>query len=230
MHPNVIVAVLLLGGAAQSPPPSPPKAASEAPEPTARVRVDFDQGEMGKAPAGFSNVLCLKGEPGVWEIRTDAKATSGKQVLVQAGTDATDLRFPVLLYDKLTAKDVTVATRFKALLGKVDQAAGLVARFKDARSYYLARANALEGNVCLFKVVGGVRNQLATADVPVSANEWHALKLELRERHFKVSLDGKVVIEADDGTYRDAGKAGLWTKADSVTAFDDFEIDGFDDL
>ena len=149
-------------------------------------------------------------------------------MLAQTSTDTTDYRFPVCVYDKLTAKDVTLSVRFKAVSGKVDQAAGLVARFQDKDNYYITRANALENNVRLYKVVGGSRKQFAETKTKVSSGEWHALKLAVKGKHFQVFFDDKLLFEADDDTFKDAGKVGLWTKADSVTYFDDLKIERYD--
>ena len=149
-------------------------------------------------------------------------------MLVQTSTDTTDYRFPLCIYDTLTAKDVTLSVRFKAVSGKVDQAAGLVARFRDKDNYYIVRANALEDNVRLYKVVGGSRKQFAGTKTKVSSSEWHALKLAVKGKHFQVFFDDKLLFEADDDTFKDAGKVGLWTKADSVTYFDDLKIERYD--
>ena len=149
-------------------------------------------------------------------------------MLAQTSTDTTDYRFPLCIYDQLTAKDVTLSVRFKAVSGKVDQAAGLVARFRDKDNYYIVRANALEDNVRLYKVVGGSRKQFAGTKAKVSSGEWHALKLAVKGKHFQVFFDDKLLFEADDDTFKDVGKVGLWTKADSVTYFDDLKIERYD--
>jgi len=161
-------------------------------------------------------------------IQEDPTAPSGGKVLAQTSTDKTDYRFPLCVYDKFTAKDVEVSVKFKAVSGKVDQAAGLVARFRDKDNYYITRANALESNVRLYKVVGGSRKQFAGKQMNVSSGEWHTLKLAVKGKHFAVSFDDKLLFEADDDTFTEAGKVGLWTKADSVTYFDDLKIEGDD--
>lgn len=149
-------------------------------------------------------------------------------MLAQTSTDSTDYRFPLCVYDKVTAKDVEVAVRFKAVSGKVDQAAGLMVRFQDKDNYYITRANALEDNVRLYKVEAGSRRQFAEAKAKVSSGEWHTLKLEVKGKHFEVFFADKLLFEADDDTFKDAGKVGLWTKADSVAYFDDLKIESHD--
>ena len=192
------------------------------------MRVDFESDEPNALPSGFSAELTGGGGPVKWVVREDAGAPSGRKVLVQTSTDETSHRFPPCIYNRLLTKNVVLSVRFKALTGTVDQAAGLVVRFRDKDNYYVVRANALEDNVKLYRVVDGKREQFAGADIEVSAQEWHTLKLSLRMDHFEVWFDGKHLFEADDTTHPETGELGLWTKADSVTAFDDFWIEDSD--
>jgi hypothetical protein len=115
-----------------------------------------------------------------------------------------------------------VEVRFKPLSGRSDQAGGLVWRWKDGDNYYVARANALEDNVSLYYTEKGSRKTIQYVDAPVAGNSWHTLRVEFRARHIRVLLDGKQYIEADDAHITGPGAVGVWTKADSVTAFDDF--------
>jgi glycosyl hydrolase family 59 (putative galactocerebrosidase) len=190
--------------------------------------LDFGTAEVGKPPADFSTALTGGGGPVIWVVKEDPSAPSGGKVLAQTSTDKTDYRFPLCIYDKFTAKDVTVSVRFKAVAGKVDQAAGLVARYQDKGNYYITRANALEGNVNLYKVIGGSRKHFAGVKAKVSSGEWHGLKLGVKGSHFQVFFDDKLLFEADDDTFKDPGKVGLWTKADSVTYFDDLQVESYD--
>jgi hypothetical protein len=159
-----------------------------------------------------------------WVITADPTAPSGGKVLAQTSTDATSSRFPLCIYERLTAADVEVAVQFKAVAGRVDQAAGLVARVQDPENYYITRANALENNVRLYKVVRGKRTQFAGTDVPVAAGKWQRLKLVVQGPQFQVFLNDTLLLTAKDTTITAAGKVGLWTKADSVTYFDDLSI------
>ena len=194
----------------------------------AQIIVDFDTAEVGKLPADFSTALTGGGGPVSWVVKEEPSAPSGGKVLAQTSTDTTDYRFPLCVYEKVTAKDVEVAVRFKAVSGKVDQAAGLMVRFQDKDNYYITRANALEDNVRLYKVVGGSRKQFAGTKAKVSSGEWHVLKLAVKGNHFQIHFDDKLLFEADDDTFKDAGKVGLWTKADSVTYFDNLTIESHD--
>ncbi|MCU0243060.1 MAG: OprO/OprP family phosphate-selective porin [Vicinamibacteria bacterium] len=158
--------------------------------------------------------------------RNRSAAASGSQVLAQTSADATNQRFPLALWRHLVARDARVSIRFRAVAGKIDQAAGIVLRLKDKDNYYLARANALENNVRIYKVEGGQRSpHITSVDLPVRAGAWHTLAFETRGAHLKALLDGQAAGEVDDRTFADAGQVGLWTKADSVTLFDDVTIE-----
>lgn len=189
---------------------------------TAADKSDFEKDAVGKAPTGFTSYATADGPAGTWLVREDKDAPSGKHVVVQTQNDPTDNRFPVLVADKAEYTDVDVSVRGKALSGQVDQGIGLVFRFKDAKSYYVCRANALEDNFRLYKMVNGRRIQFAGANVKVASGKWHTLRAVAKGDHIVCSFDGKQLIDAHDKTYA-KGKVGLWTKADSVIAFDDLE-------
>ena len=129
-------------------------------------------------------------------------------------------RFPVAVADAPVLRDVRLEVRCKPVSGKVDQACGLVFRYRDENNYYLTRANALEDNVRLYHVANGRRRQLAGWNGKVAGQTWHTLAVVARGNRFQVHFDGNPVIDAQDDTFKEAGKVGVWTKADSVTHFD----------
>jgi hypothetical protein len=186
--------------------------------------INFDNDEPGKPPKGFSFALTGQGRPGVWVIRKDDAAHGS--VLVQTDADPTDYRFPVAVYNDFTGADVTLSVQFKTLSGKGDQGAGLVWRYRDQNNYYITRCNALEDNCTIYHVINGRRQAFQNKRVKVASNAWHTLKIEAAGEHFVVTYDGNKVLDATDGTFKDGGKVGLWTKADSVIAFDDLSITG----
>jgi hypothetical protein len=188
------------------------------------ITLDFDASVVGTLPTGYSSAVTGGGGPASWVVVEDVTAPSGGKVLAQTSTDKTSFRFPLCVYDGFTAPDVTVSVRFKPVSGTVDQAAGLVARYRDEGNYYVVRANALENNVRLYKVERGNRKQFAGVNVKVPSGEWQTLALEVKGAHFRVFFNDKLLFEADDGTFKNAGKVGLWTKADSVTYFDDLRV------
>lgn len=184
----------------------------------------FDDDEAGKAPKGFSFALTGQGKAGMWVVRKDDAAHGN--VLVQTDADTTDYRFPLAIYNDFTGVDVTLSVAFKPLSGKGDQGAGLVWRYRDQNNYYVTRCNALEDNCTIYHVVNGRRQAFQNKRVKVASNVWHTLKLDAAGGHFVVIYDGNPVLDAKDTAFKDAGKVGLWTKADSVIAFDDFSITG----
>lgn len=194
--------------------------------------VNFDTYELNKAPKDFTTDLTGKGRNGNWVVIKDDSAPGKPNVLAQTDMDETSYRFPVCVYDKVSAKDVEVSTKFKTLKGKEDQAAGLVWRYKDKNNYYVVRANALEGNIVLYKVVNGKRTDLPVlgkgktygVKAKVPSNEWHELKIVAKGNLFSVHYDGRKLFDVEDKTFTGSGKAGLWTKADSYTLFDDLTI------
>ena len=153
----------------------------------------------------------------------DPTAPSKPNVVVQTSTDTTDYRFPLLIADQGSFRDLDLSVKFKAVSGRVDQAGGLVFRLKDPNNYYIVRANALEDNYRLYHVVGGRRQQFAGANFKVTPGVWHELRVEAVGNKFACYYDGVKKIEATDDTFKDAGKVGLWTKAESVTYFDDLK-------
>ena len=163
-----------------------------------------------------------QGGAGEWVLVADPTAAGGRAI-AQVSKDRTDYRFPLAVYKPYTGKDLELSVRFKSVAGTVDEAGGIVVRLSTPDDYYV-RASALEDNVRFYRVVKGDREQLASANAKVSANEWHTLALKAEGDRFTVSFDRKALLSAQDGTFRDAGKVALWTKADSVTYFDTISL------
>ncbi len=162
---------------------------------------------------------------GQWILKAESDAPSGRQVLAQVDEDATDFRFPLAVADAPSLADLRLSVKCKPVSGAVDQACGLVFRYQDEHTYYLARANALEHNVRLYRVVNGRRQQFADWSGAVARGVWHELRVEARGDRFIVFWDGQQIMNAADTTFGKAGKVGVWTKADSVTYFDDLTLD-----
>lgn len=193
----------------------------------ANVRYDFEDVEVGVLPAGFTSERTGEGPPGKWLVQEGDGGLHGR-VLAQLDGDETEARYPMCIANAVEARDVRASVQFRTVAGEVDQAAGVVVRFRDARTYYMARANALEGNVRFYRIVDGVRKQLASASLRVSGQAWHKLVVEARGSTFRIEYDGTTLFTHEDTTLDHAGKAGVWTKADSVTWFDDFQVESFD--
>ncbi len=185
---------------------------------------NFDSDAVGAMPAKFHSARTGKGAESKWVVMADPTTTSKPNIVAQTSTDTTDYRFPLLIADEGSFKDLGLSVRFKAVSGEVDRAGGLVFRLKDANNYYIVRANALEDNYRLYHVVAGNRRQFAGANFKVTSGEWHELRVECVKNKIICYYDGVRKIEATDDTFKDAGKIGLWTKADSVTYFDDLKV------
>ena len=192
-------------------------------------KVEFDDDVVGQPPKGFQfgrtgNV----GAPGKWVIHMEG----ANRYLVQTDADATRARFPVAVLSDVTAVDVDLTVRFRPISGRVDQAAGLVWRYRDEDNYYIVRANALEDNVVLYKVEGGKRTDLPVKGegrtygkkVEVRAGQWSTLRVVANGPLFEVHLNGTKLYEVEDTTFGQPGRVGVWTKADSVTQFDDLTV------
>ncbi len=197
-------------------------------------RFGFDKDAIGKAPAGFKAARTGQGAEGAWIVEAVADAPSAPNAVKQTSTDDTSYRFPVLVAAEVQTVNGTLSVRFKTISGRVDQAAGLVFRYLDENNYYIVRANALERNVVLYKLEKGKRSSLAPkgtpagtygVDLEVPGGQWSTLSVRFEGPLFTVSFNGKKIFEVDDRTFTEAGRVGVWTKADSVTLFDDLTLE-----
>ena len=179
--------------------------------------INFDADAPGALPAAWEQGVTGRGNPR-WAVRQDASAPSAPNVLQQSGSGT----FPWCVLRASSVENGFVEVKFKPLEGREDQAGGIVWRWKDGDNYYVARANALENNVSLYYTANGRRNTLKYVDAPVPRNVWHTLRVEFAGPQIRVALDGKTYIDFKDSHISGAGAVGLWTKADSVTSFDDF--------
>jgi hypothetical protein len=179
--------------------------------------VNFDKDVAASAPAAWSAGVTGRGTHR-WTVEADASAPSAPNVLKQSGSGD----FPWCVLKGSSLEDGFVEVKLKPLAGKEDQAGGVVWRWKDGDNYYVARANALENNVSLYYTEGGRRKTLKYVDAPVPRQQWHTLRVEFSGAAIRVLLNGKEYIRMEDRHIAGAGAVGVWTKADSVTLFDDF--------
>ena len=167
-----------------------------------------------------------------WEVIKDPTARSQPYVLAQLSADDGGNRFPLAVMNSPVFRNGEVSVRFKPVSGKEEQAAGLVWRYRDENNYYLARANALENNVAVFRVENGRYLPLSPRGMPhgfgvrhtVVPNQWAILKVAFKGPLFSVFYDHRRLFTVEDDTFDGSGRVGLWTKADSVTYFDDFRV------
>ena len=181
--------------------------------------INFDAAPPGQPPPGWTGTNTGQGEA-KWTIVADASAPSAPNVLKQSGVAT----YPVCLKDGTRIKDGFVEVKFKPVSGQKDQAGGVIWRAQDADNYYIARANALEDNVTIYHTIHGRRVSFQNVDTKVTPAAWHTLRVDFAAHQFTVTFDGRKVIQATDDSFSAAGQVGLWTKADSVTLFDDFSF------
>ena len=218
MNSRVAFVALIIGGVLVT-------AAADAQPRT--IRVDIASMQPGTAPPGFEFTLTGGGPISAWKVVADPTAATQKAI-AQTSQDRTDYRFPLAVYQPISAKNVEITVRFKPVSGTVDQAGGIAVRLASPDDYYVTRANALEDNVNFYRVVNGRRSQIKGVRTKVASNQWHTLGLRAEGNRFTVSFDGKPLYTAEDGAFANPGKVALWTKADSVTHFDAISITPLD--
>jgi len=207
MHSGAVgLLVLLLGG-----------------DPEKLIR--FDKADVGKLPAGWRSDQTNAGPGSVWKVVADANGPAKTGYVLAQTAEAPNAVYNLCVLQDGQFKDVELSAAFKSVRGSLDQGGGFVWRYKDANNYYVARMNPLEENYRFYKVVNGKRVQLATKEeVRITGAEWHNLKIRQTGDHVQCWLDGKLMLEAKDDAIKDAGRVGLWTKADAQTHFDEFRV------
>src|SRR5947209_6313805 len=179
--------------------------------------VNFDGMKAGVPPPGWTATQTGSGTA-KWSVEKDASAPSKPNVLKQSG----QATFPVCIKNDTSLKDGFVEVQFKPVAGKEDQAGGVIWRVQDSNNYYISRANALEDNVTIYHTINGKRVAFKNINTKVTSGVWHTLRVDFKGNKFTVTFDGNKVIDATDESFANAGKVGVWTKADSVTEFDNF--------
>ena len=200
---------------------------------TVTQSINFDSEKLGAVPPGWT-LLPNAGAAPRWEIKRDPTAPSPPYVLAEVSHDGADGLCPLAILNKLDVKDGDLSVKVKPVAGGGERADGLVFRYRDAKNYYLVRANALDNSIVLYRVEDGKRTPLASRGAPqsfgvkhpVPVNQWSMLKVQFHGPLFSVYFNHRRLFEVLDSTFRQPGKVGLWTKADGVTYFDDFRIAG----
>jgi hypothetical protein len=156
---------------------------------------------------------------GQWAIEEVAGAAQGGRALVQRAT-AND--FNVIVAPGGPYENVDVSVRFKPMSGREDASAGIVFRFAEGR-YYVIRANALEDNFNFYYYDRG-RRQIDGVRVKAPAlGQWHKLRIMAVGDRVQGWLNDQALIDRRDSRFA-SGRIGLWTKADSITAFDELTV------
>ena len=192
--------------------------------PAGRV-FNFDSCKIGQPPPGWTVPASGKGHLSGWEIRKDQTAPTQPYVLAEVSADPAETRSPLAILNDPSTRDADVSVRIKPISGREGMAGGVVWRYRDENNYYLARANASENTVSVFKIENGRRIPImAGVKHAIPSNAWSILKISSRGTRFQVFVDHRRVLEGQDKTFSAPGKVGLWTLADSVIYFDDFRV------
>jgi len=185
--------------------------------------VNFDTCTIGQTPPGWT--VEGTGKAHGWQIRKDQTAPTQPYVLAEVSADPTATRPPLAILDDPTTRDADVSVRIKPVSGREGMAGGVVWRYRDENNYYVARANATENTVSVFKVQNGTKIPLLTGvKHPIPANSWSILKVSVRGSRFQVFVDHRRGLGGRDTTFSAPGRVGLWALGDSTVYFDDFRV------
>lgn len=209
LFPLALVALLGCGGKPQV----KYRPANTNVQPGDKSEWNFDRDTVGSLPTGYESYS------GSWAVRAESDAPSPANVLCQSAT----AEYPAVCFSEKVYTNLVMTVRFKPISGKEDQAAGIIFRVQDKDNYYILRANALEDNVNFYRYASGSRSTIKEGKAKVPSGQWQELRLEIAGNQFRGFLNGQQVVEVTDDAYP-AGKIGLWTKADSVTCFDDITV------
>lgn len=186
---------------------------------------DFEDMEVDQPPSGWTSAKTGDGKGSVWRVVKDESAPSGAKVLAQTSSAGPNPLFNLCVADETSYLDLDLTVSFRAVRGKIDQGGGPVWRYQDEDNYYIARMNPLEDNFRVYKVVAGKRTQLGSADVDAKAGRWHKIRIVQHGDKIQCSLNDEQLLDVKDDTFQEAGKIGLWTKADAVTSFDEVSVE-----
>ena len=199
---------------------------STAPATAAEVQLwNFDRDQPGKVPPGFQIGTLFDGRPaGEWQVTASDKAPSSPHVLAQLQRKGAEHAYKTVLIQGTESEHVALSVKLLPIDGKADMGGGLIWRATDDRNYYLARANPLEQNIRIYRVVKGVRHMLQNFDHIINIHQWHQLHVRMEGCNIHVSFDERSVFKLCDDTFT-KGRIGLWTKSDAVTHFDDLQLE-----
>lgn len=188
-------------------------------------REDFERVALGALPKGWVvDATDSRGRLAKWEVRSDSLRPKGTRHVL-ALTKPTQSSYNLCYNPSISFKNGTIAVRFRANSGRIDQGGGIAWRILDANNYYVARYNPLEDNFRFYHVIDGVRTMICTKEGIRLHKGWHTMRITHKVHRFSGYLDGAKLLECKDGTINSSGAVGVWTKADAATSFDDLEVD-----
>lgn len=185
----------------------------------------FAAEDVGKVPSVWEVAQTGTGDGSRWEVLADESAPSQSGFVLAQTAESPRSMFNLCVVEDVRYRDVELTVAFKSVAGRVDQGGGFVWRYVDANHYYICRFNPLEDNLRIYKVIVGKRKQLASIDAELVADQWHTLSVTMKGDLIVCDVDGTQLSVRED-TLADAGRIGLWTKADAQTRFDAFTAKG----
>jgi hypothetical protein len=196
----------------------PPKNAA----PVFLAALSFDKDSLGKPPADFVFAVTGEGPAARWEVQQDPSISTLHHLLVQTGhTEPGDNAALALLHGSLLEHG-EVVVRFRVNGGEDDQSAGIVWRYQDPQTYYMARASAKDDACSVYLVKKGKRKLLDTQQVVIIPYTWHELRVVFVQKSYSVFIDHELIVGGKNSGLPGAGQIGLCTLSDSVVRFDDF--------
>ncbi len=184
----------------------------------------FDADLPEALPPGFQVGTLFDGRPaGEWKVLETNRAKSHPRVLGQLMGKGAEHAYKTAFINGSRSSDIELQVSFLPIAGKADMGGGLLWRATDDRNYYLARANPLEQNIRIYRVVKGVRHLIQNFDQIIDIRQWHTLRISTKGCQIQVFFDETQVFDLCDDTFKE-GLVGLWTKSDAVTFFDDLKL------
>ncbi len=185
---------------------------------------DFEKYAPYTLPKGWSVAATHPGSTTAkWQITIDhTRPPSNQHVLTL--TKAGKSTFNLCYRSDIRMQNGSISVLFHANSGRIDQGGGIMWRVQDANNYYVARFNPLEDNFRFYSVIDGYRRLICTNDTVHLSKGWHSMTIKQQGKHFRGYIDGTKLLECQDDRITKSGGAGLWTKADAATSFDDFQL------
>ena len=184
----------------------------------------FDTDPPGTLPSDFVVGTLFDGRPaGDWKVAQKSDAPSPPNVFGQLMGKGAEHAYKVVLVEGSNTSDLGLEVSLLAVDGRADMGGGLIWHAADDRNYYLTRANPLEQNIRIYRVVKGVRHMLKNFDHIIDVRSWHQLRVTMTGCRVQVFFDKSKVFDLCDDTFKE-GRIGLWTKSDATTYFDDLRL------
>ena len=215
---SLIVASMLLGGCF-----------NETAADDQATQFDFDRTTVGSLATGWvAAETNSQGTPAAWRIVKDGFAPSPPHVMAIVANQNSGQTYNLLMANSGSYRDLELHVFIRANSGKEDQGGGVFWRARDTQNYYLARWNPLEANFRVYVVKNGKRRELASTEARVDPSRWQRITIAHQDDRIEATLNDRITLTVVDKSFTDAGRVGLWTKADAASSFDEFTVQGLE--